>query len=534
MGKKSLGKNFLILSLSGIVIKVLSALYVPILRRIIGVDAYGVYGASYSILIFILAITSMGAQPAITKVVGEFRAVGNNKDALRTMLIAKKYLILIGGAITIIFIILAKPIASIMKWEQATISIIFLAPTILFSCILSAYRGYLQGIEEMKVIALSQIIEQLTNIILSLFFAKLLIDVSLELGVAGGTIGSSLGAITAIIFIRFNKKYYKEESSDVNKCKKTNTEKKIIKKLLVYALPITLLVAMQNASGLVDTSIVKIRLLAGGFSNNDANTFFGILNSYNTILYVPLAIIVSLSAAIFPKIIISFTEKNKKELKSQINYVYKLIFMITIPSTIGLSILSKEIYLLIFSEIQGYKLMLFGSIVLIFMSLTTIQNTIFQGVNKLHLILQTAFIGVIIKIIVNFFLVGIKELNIFGAVIATLLSFLIPSIINHIKIKKLFKIKISLKSFIIPPFVSSIFMTLIIEICKIIFEKTINIIEGGRLVIAIEVILLITIGSSVYLLGMVIIGGIRKKDLDFLFPSMYKLLPKSIQDIMQD
>ncbi|MBD7916222.1 polysaccharide biosynthesis protein [Clostridium sp. Sa3CUN1] len=534
MGKKSLGKNFLILSLSGVVIKVLSALYVPILRRIIGVDAYGVYGASYSIFIFILAITSMGAQPAITKVVSEFRAIGNNKDSLRTMILAKKYLILIGGTITILFIFFAKPIASIMKWEQATISIIFLAPTILFSCILSAYRGYLQGIEEMKIIAISQIIEQLANIIFSLFFAKLLIDISLELGVAGGTIGSSLGAITAIIFIHFNKKPYQEEYINANKIKKTNTDKKIIKKLLVYALPITSLVAMQNASGLVDTSIVKIRLLAVGFSNNDANTFFGILNSYNTILYVPLAIITSLSAAIFPKIIIAFTEKNRKELKSQINYVYKLIFMITIPSTIGLSILSKEIYLLIFGEIQGYKLMLFGSIVLIFMSLTTIQNTIFQGINKLHLILQTAFVGVIIKVIVNFLLVGIKDLNIFGAVIATLLSFLIPTIINHIKIKKIFKIKIYLKSFIILPFVSSIFMTLVVNICKIIFEKVINIIEGERLIIAIEVIILITIGISIYLVCMIIIGGIRKKDLDFLFPSMYKLLPKFIQEIMQD
>ena len=66
--------------------------------------------------------------------------------------------------------------------------------------------------------------------------------------------------------------------------------------------------------------------------------------------------------------------------------------------------LSKEIYqLLLFNLNAGYELLKYGSIVLIFMSITTIQNTILQGINKLYLVLNTAFIGIVIKFILILF-----------------------------------------------------------------------------------------------------------------------------------
>ena len=201
MEKKSLGRSFLILSFAGIFIKILSALYVPLLNAIIGKEAYAVYGASYSILVFVLAVTTMGMQPAITKVVAELRALGNTIDALRAMKLARKYMAIIGGIFTILLIVLADNIAKFANWEKAIISIRFLAPTILLSCILAAYRGYLQGIEDMESIGISQILEQMVNVVLSLVFAALLIKNSTELGVAGGTVGTSLGALAAIVYI---------------------------------------------------------------------------------------------------------------------------------------------------------------------------------------------------------------------------------------------------------------------------------------------------------------------------------------------
>ena len=203
MEEKSLGRSFLILSVAGILVKLLSAAYVPLLNAIIGTDAVGIYQASYSYFVFILAITSLGAQPAVTKVVAELRALGHHDDALRAMKLSRKYLSIIGAVITVLFIVLAKPIAKITQWEQASLSLMFLAPTVLFSCILASYRGYIQGIEDMKTLAVSQVIEQIVNVVISLIFAFLLINISDEWGSAGGTIGTTVGAVVAVVFILY-------------------------------------------------------------------------------------------------------------------------------------------------------------------------------------------------------------------------------------------------------------------------------------------------------------------------------------------
>lgn len=534
MEEKSVGRSFLILSVAGILVKILSAAYVPVLKAIIGDDAIGIYQASYTYFVFILAITSLGAQPAVTKVVSELRAMGHHKDALRAMKIARKYLIIIGGAITVIFILIAKPLAKATDWERASLSLIFLAPTILFSCILAAYRGYLQGIEDMKNLAVSQVIEQIANIVISLVFAFLLIKVSIEWGSAGGTVGTTVGAIIAVVYIIYiyNKYDYEDEAIENDNSDKQLSDKKILKKLIAYGLPIILVAGMQNASSLVDAIVVKGKLLDSGFTESEASIRYAVLVFYNTLLYVPLAIVTALSSAVFPKIIQAFTSRNRKELKVQIAYTYKLTYLITIPSAFGLAILSKEIYIMIFGSTNGYNLLMYGSVVLILMSITTIQNTILQGINKLYLVLTTAFIGVVIKLVIESLLVGIKEINILGAVIATFFTFLIPAIINQNRLRRIFRIKIPVIRLAIIPFISSCVMGIVIYSIRMPLNRLINIFEGGRLSITFMVLFLVAIGGIVYLLISIFLGGITKKDLDGFSPKLFTLLPRFLRKKM--
>ena len=166
------------------------------------------------------------------------------------------------------------------------------------------------------------------------------------------------------------------------------SDRKILKKLIQYGVPIILVAALQNSSGMIDTINVKARLLSSGFSDSNAEELFGILGCYNTLLYVPLSIVTALSAAVFPRIIQAFTVKNRKELKSQISYSFRLTYLVTIPAAFGLSMLSKDVYTMIYGSTEGYQLLMYGSVVLVLMSLSAIQNTILQGMNKLYIILH--------------------------------------------------------------------------------------------------------------------------------------------------
>lgn len=536
MEGKSVGRSFLILSIAGMLVKILSAAYVPFLVNIIGMGGYGIYSSSYNIFIFIFALTTLGTQPAITKVVKEFTILGNHKDAIRTMKIARKYLVIVGIIITVVFYILSDFVVIVTKMHPATaLSLKFLAPTVLLTTVLAAYRGYIQGVEDMKSLAISTVLEQVTNVIISLLFAFILIRVSLEWGSAGGTVGTSVGALVAIVFIMYiyEKNNFEDYAAENDKTDSRVSEKKILKKLIAYGLPITLVGGMQNAGGLVDTINVQMRLKgAAGFSEEYATELFGILTSYNTLVYVPLAIITALSTAIFTKVIESYVQKNKKELKKQISYSLRITYMIAVPSAFGLAVLSREIYMLLFGDILGFELLKYGSVVLVLMSITTIQNTILQGISKLYLVLFTAFTGIVIKFIVNYILVGIPSINILGAVIANFLAFLVPVIINHKKLQKIFKIRIPIIRQAIPSLISSIIMSFSLLIFRGPLLRILNILEGGRILIGVIVFILIAIGGATYLIVMIAFGGIQKRDMDMMSTRLYTLIPRFLRKMM--
>lgn len=203
MQENSIGRGVIILAISSIVLKLLSALYMPVLSHILTDDGIAIYTVGYDVFIFIFALTSLGIQPAITKLVAEVGTRGSDKDVFNILFISKKFLLVYGGIASIVFAILAKPLSILFNSNDSIKVFIFLSPAILLASILAAYRGFFQGYNDMITLSISNIIEQLLNVIFSLFFAFQLINISTSWGSTGGTIGTTLGAIGAIIYIKY-------------------------------------------------------------------------------------------------------------------------------------------------------------------------------------------------------------------------------------------------------------------------------------------------------------------------------------------
>ncbi len=106
----------------------------------------------------------------------------NRKNILKAFQIGNRILFIIGFVGSIVLFLIAKPISSLIGSERAYLGILFLSPTIFFTSILAGYRGLFQGISNMTPIALSQVLEQICNIFISIFCASMLVNNSLELG----------------------------------------------------------------------------------------------------------------------------------------------------------------------------------------------------------------------------------------------------------------------------------------------------------------------------------------------------------------
>ena len=97
--QQSVAKGFMVLTISMMSVKVLSVLYTPFLRQILGAAGWGVYSSTYTIFTYIYTIANAGIPVAIAKIVAELEAKGNYKDALKTFKVSRTLLIFLGAAL---------------------------------------------------------------------------------------------------------------------------------------------------------------------------------------------------------------------------------------------------------------------------------------------------------------------------------------------------------------------------------------------------------------------------------------------------
>lgn len=533
MKKQSTTKGFAILSAAGMAVKVLSVLYLPFLIKILSDQGYGIYTSSYTVFLFIYVITNSGMPISISKLISELVAVKNYKDANRAFRVSRTIMIGIGLLLTFVLMALSYPLARLFGNPRAAVPIFALSPTIFFTALESSYRGYFQGRGNMVPSAVSQVIEQLGNIIFTLLLAAILIKYGVVAACAGGTMGTWIGAIFSLIYLM---NYYRRHKAF--KVSKTNNEpepirhtaKQLARKVIYYALPITICVGLQYGGDLIDLGNTYGRLAAIGLNSATQNILYGYLSKYKQLIGVPIAIITALSATILPVISGAAALKNKEGIENGINYALKLCFLISIPSAIGLAVIASPIYRTVFpSHTGGTEIMVYGAAVLVVQSVVLIETTILQSIGKMYLTTTYLLIGIAAKIIVNYNLIAIKNINIVGAVIGSFVGFSIPLVCNAILIKKTLNIHLKFE-FAVKPIISAIFMGIAVYIVYCDLNFLIGFVYNGYLNNAVSTVLAILVGVLVYLYMLIITGGVRKEDFQYLPNKLQRLIPQSLQE----
>lgn len=533
MKEQSTFKGFAILSAATIAVKVLSLIYNPFLVKILGGDRpFAIYNVTYQIYVFIYVITNTGIPSAISKLVSEYAAVKNYKAAVKTFKIARTVMIIVSIVTSLFMFITAGVLTNAMKYPEAELSVIALCPAIFFTSVASVYRGYFQGRGNMKPTAVSQVIEQILNTVFSLLFAAVLIKKNIVLGCVGATVGTTLGALSsaAYLYITYrNNRYFRINKLEMEKETTRYSSKQILRKIIKYSVPITICIAVTNAGTLIDTTNTTNRLLAAGFKLMDAQALTGTLGKYTTLINVPITIISALAVTVLPAVSKAVALKDRNLANRKINFGFRLCFMVAIPSAVGLSVLSKPIFKLLYpSYLNGYKLLMYGSIVLVFMALVQIQTSILQGLGRLYVVTFYSVLGIAVKLIVNYICIAQPGLNINGAIIGSVAGFLVPLFLNAKYIKENLKFKINMKKIFMKPIVSSFFMGIIIYCVYYFLNFVIGFITKGYINNALAVTASVTAGVLAYGFAMLYLRGITSEELSILPVRVRKIIPQKL------
>jgi stage V sporulation protein B len=517
MGKSARGSSFVkqaaILAAASLIVRFIGFLYRLPMTAIIGDEGNAIYAAGYQVYNFLLILSSAGLPAAIGKMVSERISLGQYKNAHRVFQVS----LLVSGGLSFIFMIAlilsAKLIAvNICKIPDAYYTLISLAPTIFIVGIMSVYRGYFQGMNNMVPTAFSQIVEQIFNAVFSVLLSWLLISKSVALSAAGGTTGTGIGALAGLIVVLLA---YGTQKGRIRRRNSLNRGKyrvegagEIAKILLKTSVPIIIGTAIYSITNLVDMSMVMDRLLASGaFTEAEATVLYGQLQGkYVTLTTLPVAISTAVATASVPNIAGSMVIKDYTAVERKINMAIKISMVISIPAALGMAVLSPQILYMLFPTVpEGGSLLRVGSFSIIFLALSQIVTGTLQGIGKVKVPAINAAIGAVAKIIANYFLIVIPILNVKGAVIATTICYIVASGLNLRALIKATGFTPDLKNSILKPTFAAAIMS---GICYLSY-KGFDLAFGNT----ISTLASIVVAVIVYFLIMIFVKGIGEEDL---------------------
>lgn len=512
MSKNSFLKGAFILGMAGLVVKILGAFFRIPLGNIIGSEGMGYYQTSYPIYVLLLTISSAGFPTAISKMVAEKRALGDNKGAHRVFKISFVAMIVLGILTSSLLFFGAGFIVGQLKNPKAFYSMVAIAPALLFVPIMAAYRGYFQGRNNMTPTAVSQIIEQFGRVILGLGLGILFLKKGTEFAAAGAAFGATAGAVFGTIFMVLI--YYmsrKKIKREVEKSEnfKEETTSTIMKQLLFIAVPITIGASVLPIMNMIDVSVVMSRLQASGFTQAEANSLYGQLTGMAaTLINLPQVLTMALAMSLVPVISHSFALGDLESARKDTKTAIKTALLLGIPAGAGLMVLATPIMQLLYPKEPAEigQILFVLSVGVIFLSLIQTLTGILQGMGKAHIPVVNLLIGSIVKVCCTYFLTAIPSLNVKGAAIGTVAAYTIAALLDLYYVKKLLGIKFDKTEFVIKPFLSVGLMSASV----LITYKVLRLVLGNSL----STIGGIGVGVIVYGIMLLLTGGISRKDLE--------------------
>lgn len=459
-------KGTVILSVAGLIAKILSAFFRVPLGNLIQDVGMGYYGAPYPIYTLFTAIAIVGIPSTIAKLVVEKRVAGEYKAAHEIFTYTLRLMIGIGIVVSLFIALSSRAMIYLFKWEVETIySILGLSLSPLFVCMMGVFRGYFQGRQDMTPTAISQVLENLGRFLVGISLAYLFMpDVAKAAGGAsfGATAGGMLGALALfIIYMKRKSEIKKEIELSKDYKSKSLSFKNVALKVLLIAIPISIGAAVNSIINLADSALVQASLKYIGMTGTDATKYYGQLTKVATFINFPLTFGMALVIGLVPAISEAVAKKDKEEVQTKIELGMRFALLIALPASIGLSVLSSPIMMFIYPNApNGGEILSVAALSIVFIMLGQAFTGILQGIGKVWQPVIAIILAAIVKVVLNIILVP-TSLMVTGAAIASIIAYFIFMLYTYQMMKKYTSFKLNIKLVIIKPLIASIIMGII-------------------------------------------------------------------------
>ncbi len=552
-----------VLLIATVLVKIIGALYKIPLTAMIGEVGMGYFTSAYEIYNPVYAIAMAGLPIAVSRMVSENVALGRFRDARMIFKVAKRIFLLVGIIGTLFMAVIAFPYVKLGKAPDNIYSIMMIAPSIFFCCSMATYRGYYEGLRNMTPTGVSQVIEAAGKLALGLALSKYIFNYGVScfeagkavfgrtvttqaealsaiypFAAAGAVVGVTVGTMIALLYLMVLKRikgdgFTREQL--VNSQKPMDSQK-ILKMLITVAIPMVISAVVLNVTNLIDNFTIRTRLAHAigenitliksmysysllGTQTLDSDIGTYLYGSYSTALnlknLVPM-ITMTLGISAIPAVAAARAKHNTKEVNSLIESVIRVVLLISLPAGVGMALLAEPILTLLYGGSRPFLIPIAAPIVAIYgwttvlYSISAPLTNLLQGLGRADIPAKILVAGVVVKVISNFYFVGMPKYNIMGAPIGSVLCHLIIVGLDLFFLFKISKARINLVSTLVKPLICTVCCGIAAYMSYGIFAR---ILPGEPLhACRLATVAAVCIAAAVYLVALLVFRGISRED----------------------
>ena len=493
--------------------KVLGALYKIPLGNLLGSSGMAHFYAAYNVFNVLLLLSTAGLPPAISRLTASADAMSRYAQVRRIFRTALFLLTAVGLFFGGVMFLFPRFFAGLLHDPLAAAGIRLLAPSVSCICVVSAIRGYTQGLGDMLPTAISQVIESVAKLVVGLTVCVWLLKrgAAPETAAAGAISGVTVGAVLGLIYLLFALHRYSLPPAVDRPLSFRTTAKTIVR----VGLPITAGSAGMSLITLLDQSMtlytLQHKLL---YSAEAAVELYGQYTLSLTLFALPCSFIYPISAALMPAIASARAKGHLPSVTALSENALRLTAILSLPMGLGLSTLAEPILCALYpaaaeaAKAAAAHLQVLG-LAAVFISIMAITSGILQACERENFPLFSLLCGGVLKLVSNYLMVSRPEINVRGAAVSTLFCYALIALLNLLALRKTVG-KLSLFHLLWAPVLSAVVMSMA--------ARSLYLLLILRLPLWLTLLVVISLSAVIYAVLLLALGGTTISEFLHLFP----------------
>ena len=423
-------KSTLILLIGGFFTKLIGMFIRIIMSRKLGPEGMGIYSLMMPTFSLLIALSQFGFPISISKLISE-----KKRNNLSLMVSVIPITVFINLFLICFMFIFSKGISIYLLHEKRVyFGLICMGLTLPFISTSSILRGYFFGKERMVPHVLSNVVEDVSRLILLYFgipyFLSLGIDKCMAFMIMTNVISESVSIFVLVLFLprKININNFKFDKDDM-------------KDIIVIGSSSTCSRIIGNIGYFLEPIILTSFLLYSGYSKDFIVSEYGIINGFvMPILLLPSFFTSAISHALLPSVSYAYSNGMVKLVKKKLRQSIIISLLVGIPCTFVFLLFPRKLLFFIYSTDKGINYIRFLSIPFILHYIQGPISACLQAMGKMKDLLMGTFFGIILKLIV-LSLFSLFHIGLYGLLISIICSIVFTTLFDYFNLRKYINIR---------------------------------------------------------------------------------------------